>query len=357
MGVRVLYIDDEAVLGSGEAQAISELLNVPGEFECTLELPPKNFAELPVDHPDALLVDHDLTTVPEGGGAPVSYMGSTLASEMRMRQPSCPIALVTRLHLTAARWQSQLLRQSSDLDLIIDKDDIIRTPEKVRGTIISLAEGFKALSKVCDQDWEKALDLMGADDDERHLLREAGPPVSNGQWNPPQTAKWIRTVVMGYPGILYDELTAATRLGINVDSFRQQGVQDLMRPSRYQGIFGDDEARWWRGRLFNVAQKLILEHKLQGAISEQFREAYRLKFDDSLEPAICVYDHTPTADWVCHILRVPVKQENSVPYYPDSRPTVMDQARVSFTAIETSDAFDESLVDADSYELVKSLWG
>jgi hypothetical protein len=355
MAVRVIYIDDEAVPPNAEAQAISELLSVPGQFECILQLPPKSFSELPIDHPDALLVDHDLSSAPEGGD-PVSYMGSTLASEMRMRQPTCPIALVTRLHITAARWQEQFLRQSSDLDLIVDKDDIIRTPDNVRATLISLIEGFKALGRIEGQDWEKVLDLMGADEDEKNLLREAGPPVSNGQWNPPQTARWIRTVVLDFAGILYDELTAATRLGLSLESFKLPRVQELMNPALYQGVFGSDKVRWWRGRLFNIAQSLMLAHEIKGTVSEQFREAYRLHFDEALEPAVCVYDGTPTADWVCHILRVPVKQANSVPYYPDSRPTIMDQARVSFTAIKESDAFDESLVDADSYELVTSLW-
>lgn len=355
MAIRVLYIDDEAVPNNAEAQAISKLLTLPGVFECTVELPPKSFSTLPMDHPDALLVDHDLSSAPEGDD-PVSYMGSTLASEMRMRQPSCPIALVTRLHLTAAKWQEQFLRQSNDLDLIIDKDDIIRTPDRVRSTIISLAEGFKDLEKLDGQDWERVIDLMGADEDEKHILREAGPPVSNGQWNPPQTAKWIRDVVLGYPGILYDELTAATRLGITIDAFGLPKMREITEAARYRGIFSGEDPRWWRGRLFNIAQRLILENKLPGVISEQFREAYRLRFGEALEPAVCVYDQTPTADWVCHILRVPVKQQNSIPYYPDSRPPVMDQARVSFTAVKISDAFDESLVDADSYELVESLW-
>src|SRR5262249_52890891 len=146
-----------------------------------------------LDHPDALLIDHDLSSAPENSD-PVSYMGSTLASELRLRQPTTPIALITRLHITAAGWQTQFLQQSNDLDSIIDKDDIIRTPEKVRARITSLVNGFAALAEIIGQDWEKVLILMGANDDEANLLREAGPPVSNGQWNVPQTAKWIITV-------------------------------------------------------------------------------------------------------------------------------------------------------------------
>ncbi len=355
MAIKVLYIDDEAQPSSGEAQHISDLLNKPGEFECVLELPPKTFSKLPNELLDALLVDHDLSSAPEGND-PVSYMGSTLASEMRMRQPSCPIALVTRLHATAAKWQEQFLRQSNDLDVIIDKDEILKTPERVRTTISILAEGFKALEGVSGRAWETVLELMGADDSEANQLREAGPPVANGQWNLPQTAKWIRTIVMGYPGILYDELTTATRLGIDMESFRHSLMQQLLEPARYRGVFSGDEDRWWRGRVFNTAQSLMLKHNLQGTVSDRFREAYHREFDEVLTPSICIFDLTPTADWVCYILKKPVKQENSVPYYPDSRPSVMDQARVSFTAIKGSDAFDESLVDADSFDLVKSLW-
>ncbi len=354
MAISVLYIDDEAT-DSGEATAISRLLNVNGEFECILQLPPKTFAELSHDHPDALLVDHDLSSAPEGGD-PVSYMGSTLASEMRMREPTVPIGLVTRLHITAAGWQQQFLMQSSDLDTIIDKDDIIRTPEKVRAEITSLVRGFRALGGVVGQDWEKVVGLIGANEDEGNQLREAGPPVSNGEWNIPQTAKWIRGIMMRYPGIVYDELTAATRLGIAVESFRREDVQELFKDARYKGIFGDYQLRWWRGRLFNIAQGLMLEQNIAGGISDHFAEAYYKKFQRRLDPAVCVYDGTPIADWVCHILRAPVKQEHSIPYYPDSRPSVMDQARVSFKAIKESDAFDESLVDADSFDLVRSLW-
>lgn len=78
--------------------------------------------------------------------------------------------------------------------------------------------------------------------------------------------------------------------------------------------------------------------------------------NQSLEPAICIYDKTPIADWVCYVLQKPVKQQNSIPYYPDQRPSVMDQARVSFKAIQESNAFDENLVDSDGYEIVSKLW-
>ena len=49
MVTKVLYIDDEAVPNNGEAQAIANYLNLPGEFECVVELPPKNFSALSIE--------------------------------------------------------------------------------------------------------------------------------------------------------------------------------------------------------------------------------------------------------------------------------------------------------------------
>lgn len=354
MTTRVLYIDDEISRPDRDARKIQDLLNVEGQFECELRPPPKVFSDLPTELPDALLVDLDLATVPVKG-EPVSYFGSTLAAEMRMRHPACPIILVTRPHIIAGK--SSLLEESMDVDLIVLKDTINRDTDEVRARIVALIQGFRALETIAGQEWQSVLRSMKANEDEASLLREAAQPLASKQWNIPQVARWIRNVVMGFPGILYDALTAATRLGISEDAFRSPSVQELMEPAKYTGVFGTYKERWWRGRVFNIAQSLILEQELRGSVFQQFAEAFGVKFGTTLDPAICIYDGTPIADWVCYIYKKPVKQRNSIPYYPDSRPAVMDQARVSFKAIQERNEFDESLVDSDSYEtVVKKLW-
>jgi hypothetical protein len=354
MTTRVLYIDDEISRPDRDARKIQDLLNVEGEFECELRLPPEIFSDLPTELPDALLVDLDLATVPDKG-KPVNYFGSTLAAEMRMRHPACPIVLISRPYIIAGK--SSLLEESMDVDLIVMKDAINRTPDEKRAKIVALIQGFRALQAIAGKEWSSVLKLMGATEDEVSLLREAAQPLESKQWNIPQVARWIRNVVMGFPGILYDALTAATRLGISEDAFRSPGVQKLMEPAKYTGVFGTFKERWWRDRMFDIAQSLILEQGLQGPVFQKFAEAFDARFGIALAPAICIYDGTPIADWICYIYRKPVKQRNSIPYYPDSRPAVMDQARVSFKAIQESNEFDESLVDADSYEtVVKKLW-
>jgi len=354
MTTKVLYVDDEIARPGRDARKIQELLNREDEFECELRPPPKVFSDLPTELPDALLVDLDLATAP-ADGEPVSYFGSTLAAEMRMRHPACPIILVTRPHVIAGK--SSLLEKSMDVDLIIFKDQIVQNPDGIRAKIVALIQGFQDLEAIAGQEWQSVLGLMGANEQEANLLREAAPPLEGKQWNISQVARWIRNVVMGFPGILYDTLTAATRLGISEEAFRNPNVQQLMEPAKYTGVFGTYKERWWRDRVFSIAQSLIVEQGLRGPVFQKFTEAFKARLGEDLDPAICIYDGTPIADWVCYIYRQPVKQRNSIPYYPDSRPAVMDQARVSFKAIRESDKFDERLVDSDSYEtVVKKLW-
>lgn len=356
MTIKVTYVDDEIGVANRDAEKIRDLLEDPGKFECILEQPPKSFSYLRPKLQDALLVDLDLSGVPANGGQAVDYLGNSLASDVRMHNPGCPIILITRPHILGEEWQKQFLQESNDLDLIIYKNDVLRNPSEERAKIEDLVQGFKALHEVYGQEWEAVVKLMGADDEESNLLREAGPPVAQGRWNLPQASRWIRTVIMRFPGILYDDLTAATRLGISLDSFRLPSLQDYLKPARYTGVFGNYQTYWWRGRLFGLAQRFLLENDVKGPFSQHFGDTYSRVSKEKINPAICIFDGTPIADWVCHIYKEPVKQKNSIPYYPDSRPQGMDQARVSFKAVQESEEFDLSLVDAESHELVKSMW-
>ena len=108
MTTKVLYIDDEIDEPPRTAQAIRELLQSSCEFEINLRLPPKDFSELSDDLPDVLIVDLDLSTA-HIDGKPISYFGSTLAAEMRMRHSSCPIVLVTRRQFLNIEGKLQLL--------------------------------------------------------------------------------------------------------------------------------------------------------------------------------------------------------------------------------------------------------
>lgn len=357
--INALYIDDEIDRPGRDAQKIKELLELGGEIKVDLQPPPKNFSSLLDISPDVLLVDLDLSAFKTEDEENISYYGSTLAAEMRMHHEACPIILITRPQrvISVGGWTHSLLEKKVDVDLILYKDDINRHKDREKQRIVSLVTAFQALADTNAAKWENIVGLIGANEDEAGELREAAPPMEKGVGSIPQIVRWLRTVLIAYPGILYDELTAATRLGISVDSFKRDEVQEIFSEASYQGLLDDYEQRWWKRRLFRIAHELISKTDLSGPISLSFREAFAALREVELDPAICVYDKTTTADWVCYVLKEPVKQKNSLPYYPDSRPPIMDQARVSYKAILESNEFDETLVDADSLPIVDELWG
>lgn len=102
------------------------------------------------------------------------------------------------------------------------------------------------------------------------------------------------------------------------------------------------------------AQGIMLEFDNHGYLPDNFADIFERKFGEKLERATCVVDGEPDADWICYILNEPVKQAHSVVYYPDNRPPVMDEARISFKAIK-EERFDQNKVDPSSSQLIEQL--
>lgn len=75
----------------------------------------------------------------------------------------------------------------------------------------------------------------------------------------------------------------------------------------------------------------------------------------TIEKAKCVFSGEAPAEWVCYILRQPVMIKYSLSYKPDTRPAVMDEARVSYEAVRTSNDFDDKLVDPLGRELISGI--
>lgn len=357
----VLYFDDEIYPQKPSRGALryKGLLERESHLKVEVQLPPRDLSDLPVNIPDGLLIDFDLRAADSmEGTSPVAYFGSTLASELRMRHPDTPIILITRPGvIVTEKWMQQILKRSIDFDLILEKDKIDLDPESLANRIIDLIKGHQTLRDVVRPDWEQLVLLLGANDIEEHYLREASPPLEGGQWYTASISRWLRNVVLKYPGIVYDELHASVRLGISLEAFHHDDVQEYLRTTQYTGIFATSHRIWWRDRLLHQAQTLISKHEIDGSILDSFRQAFYQETGISLQPSVCVSDGTSPADWVCHLYNQPVKSENSIPYYPDNRPSVMDQARVSTKAIKEHSDFDQALVDAESHKLVRELWG
>jgi hypothetical protein len=380
MPARIIYIDDQA--DDGKAERYRERLARSEDIHCVLVPPPKYITGIGeievsdegsiVDNPPSLfLVDQDLMSV--------DYYGSTLVAQIRSQFPEYPIVIITRrtvLKNLGPEKSRQLVEEMQTFDDFILKDMLDDDPTGIQKRLIALSEGFSALREIRDRTWVSLVEAMKADEEEADLLRETAPPlpkplpksravhgdeeeaqeeVPKVNWTVTGAAHWIRGVIISYPGILYDALHSATRLGISVDAFMREDVQREFEGCAYGGVFAPHDGRWWKGRLLGAAQELILEQELEGQINKTFAQAFSRKHGVDLEPATCVWDSSPSADQVCYVLQDSVKTEHSLRYYPDNRPSVMDHARVSFRAIQESDDFDDDFLDSNGRKLLAKI--
>lgn len=342
MAIKILYIDDEE-------SARSEFVGLLGKrFEITTMPAPRVIApaELLRSNPDIILVDYELTKKQPDPEQTVSYQGGTLATSLREQVTDRPILLHTRKSVfkDTARQISTVLRV---FDRVIFKSDLWEDTETAVAWLESMARGYERLRGVDHRNWTGLKTVLGvASAVEERFLKEAGPPIRSNDWTVLEVARWLQDVILVYPGILYDSLHAATLLGISGDSFLSERVQEFVRPALYDGPFAGHESRYWRERLRTLAHELLLDCGLSGTINRTFRKAFAQKYGAELVQAICASSGEGQADTVCYILRQPVRSDETFAYHPDHRPAVMDEVRVSFKAIRTSNAVDDDLFDA-----------
>jgi len=305
--------------------------------------------------PDMVVVDFDLAQrQPNGAKAP--YTGVTLAAAIRDKVPSIPVLLVSRGALGRRLERRRDLPASFD-DLIY-KEQIAKAPPEVVKDLAELISGFQTLASIPKLRWTDLVTLLGARDaDEREALRlstgSSGSDASPAVWRVSEAARWLRNVVLAYPGILLDDLFSATLLGIGLESFWNLRLQAALASARYSGPFAGSP-RWWKARLLALSAKRLTKANMAGP-PQVFVDAWNATHKrDRLRRAKCVVSRTEVADAVCWVLRRPVKREYSLPYQPDGRPQIMDEARVSFKAIDEDERFREEAIPLVYRHLVEA---
>jgi len=362
--LRIVYIEDN----KRDLEAYAGYLESAAEIVVERREPPerlKALGEIMQHRPDLVLVDIRL----EGAA---TYGGSSLASAIRARYPDYPVVFLTNFKRRFTRRQEfawDLVAPA--LDATIDKGDLAEDPGVEAQRLVSLALGYRVLRSKTRRDLRTLLAAMRAKDDERRWLTEAGPPVGHvgsegapathrrhsetGKWRVVDAARWIRNVILRYPGILYDAVHSATLLGITTQSFQRQEVQKLLGKARYEGVFAPQEGRWWRNRMQEIATRVMQGQEIAKPILHGFREAFGRQSAVKLEPSVCnSCDKTP-ADTVCSVLHEPVMTQCSLAYNPDGRPVVMDEARVSFKAVRESNDFRPELLSPEGREIAEAV--
>jgi CheY-like chemotaxis protein len=302
---------------------------------------------------DLFLVDYELMGVADEG-LHSNYRGGTLAITLKERARDVPVVLFTRQGLQEWQADRRLFESIRIFDDIVFKGDVETNPDDARDRLLRVAIGFEDLRNA-GRDWGAASARIGATPDEESQLKEAGPPIEGGNWEVAELAKWLHEVILTYPGILYDRVHTAAALGLSLSSFESEGVQALVEAALYSGPLAPREGRWWRPRLIRWASELIATGPRTGPIFETLRLELERELGSALEPSACVHCGETPADSVCYVLNEPVRTQHSLAYFPDSRPAIMDTARVSFKAIRDSNLVNEELIDANGQDLVRAI--
>ncbi len=353
--MNVLGIDDNA----DDRNRLAESLEGRPGFQLQVIPPPSvlDARELVKYRPDVAIIDYQLTER-EAGREPATFKGSTLAAALREKLPDIPIVLTTRQRLVATGRVASARDLKGAFDELILKEDIQANSDQFASTLMELGKGFRVLRQSQSRNWNSLQALLKASDLEREELFRADPPsevLQDGTWRVAEVARWIRETLLPYPGIFYDSLHTSVALGLSLESFLRPSVQAFFKTIRYTGVFRQDEPHFWKTRLLTKARALLRDGGLADAPFTDFAKAWRRKRRIDLPQAVCNTSGQSPADCVCYVLREPVLRRYSLPYRPDSRPAVMDEARVSFKAIRTDNRYDERLFPPDARALLDAI--
>lgn len=357
MKIKTVYIDDEGEELRKYARIFENDERAKNLFEIVEVNSQKGVGALvnkmKSENPELILVDYRLDK-PTKDGVLIGLSGAALSTALREEFPEVPIVLFTKVDFLGIQtFNPKVL---SSIDETIYKSDILREDGKNLDILHKLSVGYKELRNTESKTWRDLLELIEAPENDYDSLKLSEPPtISESGWSVFDIADWIRNTLLKYPGILYDPIHSATFLGISVDEFLSDSIQVLFTEAKYSKVFAPMEGRWWQSRLQEIAESIMDEKERDMILREGFPLAWDRNNDAKIERSKCVYCGEVPAEWVCYILKKPVMIKCSLRYNPDSRPSIMDEARVSYNAIRTINEMDDNKFDPIESDLLPKI--
>ncbi len=200
------------------------------------------------EEPDLVVMDHVLNLAADSD---TIRRGSTAATRIKEKWSECPVVSVT----AAINNQAEEIdtRQEDAYENMFPWDHISDYYE----TIKSIAEGFKHLKDNRPQVPEDLPDKLNCPEIERERLMKILPNKIKVKKNFNDRSllievyKWLNTVLFRRPGFLYDELWAATYLGLTLEGFKT--VMKEFEGAKYTGAFQDtSQPKWWKSSLKEI---------------------------------------------------------------------------------------------------------
>jgi len=303
------------------------------------------------ENPDLLLIDFRFDLP---GGEGFYYDGYVLTTGLRNIFNEIPILIFTRKDIfNIQKFPDNIVDIA---DGVIFKSDFIQNDDLYLCRFHTIILGYKKMSKVATRNWEALVNLLKAPAGSiNDLLNSNKPNLQDGSWKVIDSANWIRKTLFKYPGILLDELHASTFLGISITAFNEN--KELFSEAVFSGVFSSDRILYWKSELRNLAVKFMQTHEINLPIQIGFSKAYEKTYKKKIEPSICIYSGEENAEKICYVLNKPVKTKYSFLYNIDDRPKVMDEARVSWQAIKTTDDVNEDLLNPPAQEMLDKIKG
>jgi len=353
MKTKIMYIDDVEDELCRWKDFFEKEASANGQFEIQV-MNSKNFdyEQIKRLNPDLILLDYDLSK--SLNDKSLNIRGTALSTQLREWFQDLPIILFTKKSIFNMGQYSNIKSVLSNIDDHIYKDDVRNNNKECFDFIMNLAEGYSRLRDSDDHSWKTLLELIKAPENEQRI-KLSNPPIEVSAWPVFEIVEWIRNVLLKYPGILYDSMYSATFLGIDEKEFLSDPVQDFFLEAKYRGIFEPRNGRWWKSVLLELASGLIDDENSGVAIRKAFPLAWDAHIGGSIKRSVCICSEKSPAEDVCCVLREPMMIGCSLAYRADKRPPVMDESRISYKAIRTTNAYDEDLFSDKGKKILEKI--
>jgi len=254
--VKIVWIDDDKYteLANSEIRALStSTLDV--EMTGPIEVDDPDFST----DADLYLLDYKLDQhPPTNGEAPYKYNGATISTKLRqLVHQGVPIYLVSRIIEEEHSYQEPELadRFIARRGLAGKSEDLYNDAldyKRIRETEKNSEDLLISLLMVPESDVKNTLLALPVEI-RNGIRRFDGPEQVQNTPDEIIFGKWVIFSLLQQPGVTYDDLYAATYLGMDVEYFRAEVVPRFEEPSenlKYKGVFSKTtRRRWWKQAL------------------------------------------------------------------------------------------------------------
>lgn len=175
----------------------------------------------------------------------------------------------------------------------IMKGTLGKSPPKILAALLGKHEYSEKIALYSAGDPNRLPEIMAKSKDETDRIKRMGCFLGYLLWGS----------LLRYPGLLVNEVAAASHLNIATDDFQMPEVRAVFEDALYKGPFADlKRPQWWRGMLDDI---------VSGKGHNTGLELVRKEVRSTINPCPCSIDPLISAGYYCIISEKPVSLENS----------------------------------------------